>query len=613
LVPRRHRPLSVIGFIVFARLLASAIPLALASISVMAQTPAPNPSDDLLQPSLDGNPANPPRFNPSTSPGHAPPTGRFTAPAGMGTPVYGSPAGFGAGATGFDSSNGLDRRRAARKPGSGTVSPQQMTFDQMPPLPPQVPSTIPVLPQPPPPQVYPQKAASRPGAVLPPLPGPLPLSNPPAMVYPLAAANRPGAVLPIPPPEDFAGSASTPPPGTPPPNTLPLGAVPRGTLPIAGGDPYEALGIKVGSFLILPALELSGAYSNNPQHVPGGPGSVYLVAAPELHVRSDWSNHSFTADIAGSYSDYLNNSFVPSLSAPYLSAKLDGRIDVLRDTHILLESRLIVSTDNPGSPNIQAGLAKLPILTTVGGTLGLDQQFSRFDVTLKSTIDRTSEADGDLTNGQTQSDAFRNFDQYGGIFRLGYEIDPGLKPFVEVSKDERIYDQLDPFGENRNSDGSSAKIGATLDLSGWLKGEMAAGYIERNYNAPLPNISGTTLDGSLLWKINGLTTAKFTAASAVNESDVQGVSGDLSRDFNVQIDHALRRWLIATLQVGYGRDEYAGIARDDNRYFVVAGLTYKMNRDVWLKATVREDWLTSTATGVAYQATSFLLGLRLQR
>jgi hypothetical protein len=129
----------------------------------------------------------------------------------------------------------------------------------------------------------------------------------------------------------------------------------------------------------------------------------------------------------------------------------------------------------------------------------------------------------------------------------------------------------------------------------------------------LPNIGGATLDGSLLWQINGLTSAKFSAASVVSESDVQGASGTLSRDFSVQIDHALRRWLIATLQAGYGRDVYAGLDRDDNRYFVAAGLTYKMNRDVWLKGTVREDWLTSTATGAAYQATSFLLGLRLQR
>jgi hypothetical protein len=51
----------------------------------------------------------------------------------------------------------------------------------------------------------------------------------------------------------------------------------------------------------------------------------------------------------------------------------------------------------------------------------------------------------------------------------------------------------------------------------------------------------------------------------------------------------------------------------DSRYFVSGGLTYKFNRMMQLKGTVRHDWLTSTATGVAYDSTSFLVGLRLQR
>jgi hypothetical protein len=94
---------------------------------------------------------------------------------------------------------------------------------------------------------------------------------------------------------------------------------------------------------------------------------------------------------------------------------------------------------------------------------------------------------------------------------------------------------------------------------------------------------------------------------------VQGVSGSLTRDVNVEVDHALRTWLIAIAQVGYGNDNYVGLGRDDNRYFAAAGLTYKLNRDLWLKGMLREDWLTSNVTGVAYQATSVLLTLRLQR
>ena len=84
------------------------------------------------------------------------------------------------------------------------------------------------------------------------------------------------------------------------------------------------------------------------------------------------------------------------------------------------------------------------------------------------------------------------------------------------------------------------------------------------------------------------------------------------RDINIEVDHAFRTWLIGAAQVGYGRDEYVGEARDDNRYFASIGAIYKLNREMQLKAQIRHDWLTSTQPGNAYESTSVLLTLRLQ-
>ncbi len=627
-MPRRCRSRSVTGMVrsrfAFSRLAVAAL-LALAAFAPAQSQAQSAPSsglyDDLLQPSLPGNPANPPSFalgTRGTLPAdQAPPAGTFTASSRIGaTPVYGSPTGFGAGNTGFNSSN-APRRRVVPVPGQGTAlaPPGETTFDAVPPEPPQASSVPPTPSQPPAPVVFPAKAAARPGAILPPPPSELPISNPPAVVYPTTAASRPGAVLPIPPPEDFQGSASTPPPGTPPPNSLPLGTVPHGTLPIAGGDPYEALGIKAGSFLILPAVELSAGYNTNPQAAPGGPGALYLVVAPELHVRSGWSRNSLTADITGSYTDYPNSNFQPSMNVPYLNAKVDGTLDVTRYTQILLEGRTIVSTDNPGSPNIQFGLVTLPIETTAGGTFGVAEAFGRFGVSLKGTFDRSMYSNGTLSDGESANFDWRAFDQYAGILRLGYEIDPDLKPFVEIDEDMRTHDsQVDIFGEDRDSNGSSAKVGADVNLFGSLTGEIAVGYMARDYHDPtLPNISGATIDGALLWQATALTTAKFTAQSSVSESSVQGVSGEFSRSFSLEVDHALRTWLIANAIIGYENDDYAGLGRTDNHYFAATGLTYKLNREMQLKGEVRQDWLNSNISGVAYTATTFLLTMRLQK
>jgi hypothetical protein len=414
---------------------------------------------------------------------------------------------------------------------------------------------------------------------------------------------------------DPNASASTPPPGTPLPNSLPLGTVPSLGLPLGEGDPYGPVGIRGGSFMFFPSVELSAGEVTNPQHIPGGGGSANFIVAPELQVQSDWSRHSLTADLRGSYTDYTSDSFQPSLNAPYFNSVVDGRIDVNRDTQVMLENRVLVTTENPGNPNLPAGLASLPIVTTVGGTVGIAETFNRLLVSIKGLFDRSSYQDSKLTDGETASNASQDINQYAAVARVGYEIDPGLKPFVEVQEDDRVHDeQYDLNGQQRDSVGTSAKFGATVNISGTLTGEIAVGYMHREYQDPnLPSINGPTLDGTLTWQITPLTTAKFTATSVANESVLEDVSGSLSRDINVEVDHALRRWLVLNGIAGYGRDDYVGLGRNDNRYFVSAGATYKFTRDVWLKGELREDWLTSNFSGVAFNSTSALLTLRLQR
>lgn len=644
-MPRRRRPLIDVAVAV-AAIAAAALAPVLAGAQTLDQdvaqlpdplaehspglgaTSPPNPDSDfdLLAPSLAGNPAKPPRFRRSidTAGQDQPPNGTFAAPSRIGaTPLYGSPPGFGAGDTGFDSKNTPHRKRLAQKPppqpAPGVETPQT-TFEPppttefgVPPKPPaQTPAALP------PAQVYPQKAANRPGATLPAVALPLPIDNVPPEVHPLAAANRPGGSVPVPPSIDYdayaGASANMPPPGTPPLNTLPLGTPAQQPLPIAAGDAYSPVGIRGGSFMFFPAVELSTGYATNPQALPGGPPSAYFVVAPQLLAQSDWSRHSLTANITGTYTDYARDSFTPSLNRPYLNSIIDGRIDVTHDTQVVLENRVIVTTDNPGSPNLTAGLAKLPIDTTVGGTLGLVQNFNRLSVALRGTIDSASYQNSVLTDGESASNADRDFNQYAMIGRVGYELNPGFAPFLQVQEDSRVYaEQFDRYGQARNSTGSSAEVGAKLDLYGSLTGEIAVGYLMRDYIAPLPAVSGAIANGALIWQATPLTTAKLTAASVVNESIAQNVSGELSRDISLEVDHAFRRWLIGIAQLGYGRDDYVGITRDDNRYFAAIGMQYILNRSMSVKVQVRQDRLTSTATGVAYNSTSALLGLRLQR
>jgi hypothetical protein len=376
-------------------------------------------------------------------------------------------------------------------------------------------------------------------------------------------------------------------------------------------DPFGPLGIRAGAFILRPAFDTIGGYDSNPGRSSGGKGSAFISPGGELLARSDWVRHEVTAEVRGSYTAY---EATPQLDSPNFLAKLAGRIDVTRDMRVLLEGRYQFSAANPGTPGLRADLAELPIVTTAGATIGMVQSFNRLEWLSKTTFDRIDWDSSRLTDGTTVSNKVRDYNQFATQDRVSYELTPGFKPFVDVTLDTRNYDlPIDGGGVNRDSDGIAAKAGSSFEITRTLVGEAAIGYIQRTYKDPtLPDLRGVLYDASILWAATGLTNVKLSVATTAQETNLIGVSGILSYDAGIQVDHAFRRWLIGTVRLNYGLDEFVGSSREDQRYGVSAGLTYKLTRTVQVKAEVRREGRRSNQPGNDYDATIGLLGLRWQ-
>ncbi|MGP0089520.1 MAG: outer membrane beta-barrel protein [Xanthobacteraceae bacterium] len=513
-----------------------------------AQMP-PDPSYRILRPAIDGSVNNSPQLRKPAGASDS----ADSVPIGQ-IPVFGHPPAFGAGQTGFVST-GARRRKPKPKPGEPRAQPGVGT-SQLGPA---------ALPSP-------SRAARR--------------AN--------RASTRIGGV----PTPGGVGGDSLPP-------------VPR-RRPSPEPDPFDPVGMRVGSFLMRSAVELTGGADTNPSRAYGGSAaSALFVVAPEMQLRSDWNRHALDVDLRGSYTWLAS---VPSLDRPNLEAKANGRIDVTSQDHIDLQSRFLLSTDYPGSPNLQAGIAKLPIFTSVGATAGYDHTFNRLDISLKGTVDRTTYQESLLTDGTTFSNSDRNYDQYGAQLRGSYELNPGLKPFAELDVDRREHDlPFDRSGLQRDSDGITPRVGAKLDLAGELRGELSVGYTDRTYKDPsFQDLRGMVVDGSMVWSPTGLTSATLTAQSFANESVLTGVSGVLTQNYAIQVDHAFRRWLIGTAKLGFGTDDYVTSPRLDHRTLASLGVTYKIDRNMQIKGEVRREWLHSNIAGSDYTANVFLAGIRLQ-
>ncbi|WP_426440569.1 outer membrane beta-barrel protein [Bradyrhizobium genosp. P] len=491
------------------------------------------------------------------------------APSRIGQiPTYGLPAANGAATSGYDS---LNRKRQQPKYYPGQAKPK----------PPPGPGSLPPAPPP-------KNAA-----------GQLRLSIPPSEL-----ANKP----PLPP--AMAGTI----PGQPPRKRLKI-----------DDDPFGAVGDYAGSFLIKTAVEVMGGYDTNPGRLYQPQGRAFYMVSPEFLAVSDWERHAVVADLRGSFTGY-GSGLTPNADGTPLSAPLDvdrpnfnghidGRFDVSRDTHITAEARALISTDNPGSPNVQTGLAKFPLYSTIGGTFGIDQNFNRLNVAAGATIDRTDYQWSRLTDGTMSSNDDRNFSQYGGISRVSYELTPAVKPFVEVEGDSRVHDlTLDRSGYARDSTGGYAKAGTSFEFTRLLFGEVSIGYAARDYADPrLSRLEGLLTTASLTWNATPLTTAKFYSDTQFGETTLPGTSGVLSRTYTVEVDHDFRRWLTGIGKFTYGTLEYkGGDNRNDTIYSISGDIIYKLTRSLWIKGTLRRDWLDSNEVGQNSASTVVMLGVRVQ-
>jgi hypothetical protein len=507
---------------------------------------------------LNADPNSEPKLRPSDT----------KAPSRIGQiPTYGLPAASGAAETGYDSLN-----RTRKKP-----------------------------------KYYPAQAKPKPS----PGPGTPPPTSP--------QLNTAGKIRISVPPSESANKSPIPPAmaGT-------VTGQPQRTRLKADDDPFGAVGDYAGGFLVKSAVEVSGGYDTNPGRLANPRGSPFYVVAPEFLAVSDWERHAVVADLRGSFTGYGNqlpavidgapNPAPTDIDRPDFTGHIDGRLDVSRDLRLTAQTRLRVATDNPGSPNIQAGLARYPLYATLGGTVGVDQTFNRLQLSAGGTVDRTSYQQSKLTDGTFSSNDDRNFNQYGGVGRVSYDLLPGVKPFAEIEGDTRQHDlALDRSGFARDSSGGYAKAGTSFELTRLLTGEASIGYAARNYVDPrLSRLDGLLTSASLVWSATPLTTAKFISDTQIAETTLPGASGILVHTYTVEVDHDFRRWLTGIGKFTYGTLDYQGFGRNDKTYSLEGDVIYKLSRDLWLKGTLRRDILDSNLVGSSSAATVVMLGVRLQ-
>ncbi|TBW40750.1 hypothetical protein EYW49_03220 [Siculibacillus lacustris] len=373
----------------------------------------------------------------------------------------------------------------------------------------------------------------------------------------------------------------------------------------------EPLGLRTGSFLWLPALELSAGRTTNVAGKHAGPGATLWQVSPELLGRSDWSRHDLRFELRGSR---LVDADDHDYDRPSFRAALRGRIDLGEEMRVDVgagwsrERQTAAKSDDPTSTAVGADLA------TRTATLGLTRDIGLVALTLRGDVERADYSGGLTTGGTPLGSEAQNNTRWTGALRATLGPTGGLRPFVEVRSTRRTYDEAVVSGSPRDATGRAGVVGVVADLGPMLRGELATGWgSERPDHGSLPQMAGWLLDGSLIWSPDRLTSVKLEAKTAFEPTTLAAATGSLARTVAVTVERSLRRDLVASLGASLTTRGFVGLNREERDVILSSGLTWKVDRNLQTFVKGSFERFSGSLADVGYDTAVVMVGVRLQR
>jgi hypothetical protein len=339
---------------------------------------------------------------------------------------------------------------------------------------------------------------------------------------------------------------------------------------------YEATGVRAGSFIILPKVEVGLGYLDNVYSSSINPkGDGYAFIAPSVLVKSDWSRHGISLAAGAEHQEYFK---VGSESHTDWYVEGQGRYDIAGESNIALIERFAKTTEPRYSEGFPDDAAEPVPVRTIAVTGRGTYQGARVRLIGAGSITRLNYQDVDSFSGGRVDQDYRDRRIIRFSGRAEYAFTPDASAFVQYSHARIKYDNFTLPIDNRSSDENQFLGGISMDLSGVMRGTIGLGYVERNFDlANYRNSHGFVADARLEWFVTQLTTVTATAHRYLRDSAIRGAGGYYDTQVGLRADHELLRNLLLFVQGEYRWDKYQIIDRRDRIGFVGGGARYLMN------------------------------------
>ena len=396
----------------------------------------------------------------------------------------------------------------------------------------------------------------------------------------------------------------------------PAEPVQAGTAVTPIADPLAANGMRLGTFTLFPTLEQSIGHTSNAGFTDGGEGSTFSQTNVAGNFISNWSRHQLRGGVSGGYTNFFDGRFE---DLPQGAANVELRLDGGDDLTFTVGGTGDLRTESAVSDNINVPQDTIidgrPMVQRYTGFAEISKGGGRLVPTLRASLDTVRYGDANVVGGGTVDQSARDNTLFLAALRLGYEVSPAWRPFVEVEGGGRVYDSNVGVGGNtRDAMRYALRGGAEFGSSDKLNGELALGYAAEVFdNSRLETLDGLTVDGTINWSPLRFTTVTAAATTQFVTSTNFGESGSVVYGGSLGITRAVRSNLSLNAQVQAAMRDYTGSAREDTSYAAQVGADWQMNRSVALFGTAGYEVVDSSDATASYEAATVRGGLRLRR
>ena len=364
---------------------------------------------------------------------------------------------------------------------------------------------------------------------------------------------------------------------------------------------YDPLGKRFGGFNLNASLDFGVASTDNlfAEDDAFAQDDMIYTAGANARLSSNWTRHALS--IEGGVETTSHQDFSSEDSdAHYLRGV--GRLDVGSNTRVTAIAGIAHQVEPRTDPDSPLTLDPIEYDRT-DTSIGVTHAFNRFLVT------------GEVARSEYSFDGTQSFrDNTEDVLRgrVEAEITPRLGAVLEASTDQRDYDNA----PGQSSEGSNIRVGATINFTDLMKGEITVGQFQRDYDSPvLGSTDGLAVASNLEWYVTRLTTLTFHARR--NAEDVIGGAYGLpyiETEYGARVDHELLRNVILSGGARFGTREYDVVDRDDDFTHAEVGADYLMNRRVAVRARYTYDQVDSSGAAAYrdFEVNALSLGLSLR-